>query len=327
MPIINQVVKGSGGSAPAHYLTFGIDNNGRLVPGLGATNVIDLTGCTTINGMYLLNEAYKNNTLITGAVNMSDVQIIGSSRNACASMFEGCTGITSIDLSSLTTISSLSGADRMFANCTGITSVVLSSLTTISGNMGMNNCFYGCTGITNVDLSSLTTISGNSAMNACFDGNGITSIDLPSLTTISSTNAMQYCFGNCTNLSRVSFYALDTNSFGTQTNQFNYMLSGVTGCTVHFPMRVQSTIGSWASVTGGFSGTNTTVLFDIVTTLTGTDTNAYTRSQKNSTSTATAWDNGGTLYYTSGTTEPTVGGTIYSDAACTTAVTTIDTIA
>jgi hypothetical protein len=92
-------------------------------------------------------------------------------------------------------------------------------------------------------------------------------------------------------------------------------------------MAIQSKIGSWSDVTNGFGGTNTTVLFDIVTTLTGVDTNSYTRSQKNSTATATAWDNGGTLYYTSGTAEPVVNDTIYSDSACTTAVTTISAIA
>jgi len=134
-------------------------------------------------------------------------------------------------------------------------------------------------------------------------------------------------FNGCSNLSRVSFYALDTNSFGSSTSQFNKMLNGVTGCTVHFPMRIQSTIGSWSDVTAGFNGTNTTVLFDIVTTLTGADSNSYVRTQKNSTSTATAWTYNNTLYYTSGTTEPSVGDTIYSDSACTTSVTTISSIA
>ena len=41
------------------------------------------------------------------------------------------------------------------------------------------------------------------------------------------------------------------------------MLSGVTGCTVHFPSNLESVIGSWSDVTDGFDGTNTTVLFDL----------------------------------------------------------------
>ena len=99
-------------------------------------------------------------------------------------------------------------------------------------------------------------------------------------------------------------------------------------------MAIQSTIGSWSDVTNGFGGTNTTVLFDIVTSLTGADSNTYTRSEKDSTSTATAWTYNDTLYYTSGVSnntagvnEPSVADTIYSDDACTTSVTTITAIA
>jgi hypothetical protein len=114
----------------------------------------------------------------------------------------------------------------------------------------------------------------------------------------------------------------------------SYMLSGVTGCTVHFPLALQSTYSSDGRFTNGFSGTNTTVLFDLVTSLTGADSNTYARSEKDSTATATAWTYNDTLYYTSGVSddtngvnEPVVGDTIYSDAACTTAVTTISAIA
>ena len=72
-----------------------------------------------------------------------------------------------------------------------------------------------------------------------------------------------YAFRGCTALTSVSFPALTANSFGTRTDQFNSMLSGCSNVTVHFPAAIQSTIGSWASVTAGFGGTNTTVLFDL----------------------------------------------------------------
>ena len=44
------------------------------------------------------------------------------------------------------------------------------------------------------------------------------------------------------------------------------MLQSVTGCIVHFSSNLQSVIGSWADVTAGFGGTNTTVLFDLTAT-------------------------------------------------------------
>ena len=312
-------------TAPALYREFQLNNNGMLRPNTTTAHIMSFTGMTDVSD-YALARAYLSNTAISGAVDMSDLTTVSGS-TACSSMFQGCTGLTSADLSSLTTISGSNACNSMFSSCTGLTSVDLSSLTTVSGSTACSSMFQGCAGLTSVDLSSLTTVSVINGCNSMFRSTKLTSVDLPSLTTVSGSTACSSMFQGCTNLTRVSFYALDTNSFGTRTNQFDNMLSGVTGCTVHFPMRIQSTIGSWTSVTNGFGGTNTTVLFDIVCTLTGTDTNTYTRSQKNSTSTATAWDNGGTLYYTSGTSEPAVSDTIYSDAACTTAVTTISSIA
>ena len=113
-------------------------------------------------------------------------------------------------------------------------------------------------------LPSNATDVSSSALNAAFQGcTGLTSVDLSSLTTVSGSKAFGYAFQGCTSLTSVSFPALTTSSFGTATNQFDNMLVGVTGCTVHFPAAIQSTIGNWSSVQNGFGGTNTTVLFDL----------------------------------------------------------------
>lgn len=345
-------------TAPAHYIEKAVDANGKLI---GGSTIMDFTGVKNI-GNYGLYYAYYQNTSISGAIDMSDLKTVNgqnacqnafygcnsitsvnlsslttvSSNNACYYMFYYCTSITSIDLSSLTTVSGNSACYGMFSYCTRITSVDLSSLTTLSGNSSCYYMFSACTGITSVDLSSLTTTSGGSACYYMFqDCTSITSVDLSSLTTISGSLACSQMFRGCTSLTTLSFPAL-TNNFGVYTNQFSAMLQGVTGCTVHFPSNLQSVIGSWTSVTGGFGGTNTTVLYDLpaTNTLTGVDTVTYTRNPKYDTATALAWKVGayGTTnftpaYYTSGFTDPTVGTTIYSDAACTVSVTTVDTVA
>ena len=344
-------------TAPAHYVEKANDGTGKLVS--GGSSVIDLTGITEV-GDYALSGAYYNNTSITGNLDLSSLTHI-SDVYAIYRAFDGCTGITSVDLSGLTDITNNCACTYMFFNCTGITSVDLSSLTTINAN-GSNSenaacgyMFYGCTGITSVDLSNLITIQGGYCCDSMFrECKNISSVNLRNLKEIKGTYSCEYMFGgcmslvhldypslslvnntrifrnlcaSCTSLQTVSFYALDTTSFGAATNQFNSMLSGCSNVTVHFPMRIQSTIGSWSDVTNGFGGTNTTVLFDIVCTLTGADSNTYTRQQKDSTSTATAWDLGGVLYYTSGTAEPQVNDTVYSDAACTQSVTTVSAIA
>ena len=183
---------------------------------------------------------------------------------ALQNSFYGCTSLTSVDLSSLTTISGSSSLYYAFSGCTSLTSVDLSSLTTISGSSSLSYAFINCTSLTNVDLSSLTTISGNSSLSYVFiNCTSLTNVDLSLLTTISGSNALSGTFSDCTSLASLSFPSLTSTSFGSYTNQFNSMLSRVTGCTVHFPSNLQPIIGSWSSVISGFGGTNTTVLFDL----------------------------------------------------------------
>ena len=272
-------------TAPAHYVEKTVDANGKLIN--GATNAINLNGVTdigdkmlyfayyggavvgnvdfssliNISGQYACYEAFYLCQGIT-SVNLSSLTTV-SGFDSCNQMFLWCTGITSIDLSSLTTVSGSNGCRSMFGSCASLTSVDLSSLTTISGSSGCQQMFSGCTSLTSVDLSSLTTISGSSGCSMMFSGTGLTSVELSSLTTLSGSAGCQQMFLGCTQLTTLSFPALTSTSFGSYTNQFNYMLSGVTGCTVHFPSNLQSVIGSWSDVTAGFSGINTTVLFDL----------------------------------------------------------------
>ena len=197
--------------------------------------------------------------------------------------FYGCTGVTSADLSSLTSITNADAMSYAFGYCTSLTSVDLSSLVTLSGRRAIYYAFQGCSGLTTLDLSSLTTISGNDALQGTFiDCTSLTSVDLSSLTTLGADNVMSHAFRGCTSLASVdlsslsvlsgefsvlsyafqntvltslSFPALNSNSFGYTDDHFYKMLNGVTGCTVHFPSNLQSVIGSWSDVTAGFRGT------------------------------------------------------------------------
>ena len=226
------------------------------------SGAIDLSSLTTLSGGNACNSMFSGCTGLT-SVDLSSLTIV-SGEKVCQNMFNVCTGLTSVDLSSLTTVSASYACSSMFSGCTGLTSVDLSSLTTVSASYACLQMFMNCSRLTSVDLSSLTTLSGGSACNSMFSGcTGLTSVDLSSLTTVSGNYACQYMFSNCTSLTTLSFPALTSNSFGSYTSQFNKMLQGVTGCTVHFPSNLQSVIGSWADVTAGFGGTNTTVLFDL----------------------------------------------------------------
>lgn len=351
------------GSAPASYRAFQVDN-GKLTNSTSTPWVPLPAGTTDVgDGCFYNAYGYTPSNILSGIIDLSSLTKV-SGLNAFNGCFSSCTGITGVNFNNLTAITgdhafsdafsrsgltslsmpvltSLSGGGftctAMCYNCTNLTTVDLHSLTAVTSVRNCENMFYGCTGLTSIDLSSLTALGANYAMSNIFHGcTSITSMIFPSLTTIPNYGVLDNSFSGCTNLTTLSFPSLTSTSFGTQTNQFNNMLQGVTGCTVHFPSNIQSKIGSWASVTGGFSGTNTTVLFDLpaTNTLTGADTVTYTRNPKYDTATALAWKVGayGTTnftpaYYTSGTTDPAVSGTIYSDAACTTAVTTISSIA
>ena len=105
------------------------------------------------------------------------------------------------------------------------------------GVYGLANMFNGCPKLEgNIVFKSLIKI-GKNMLNGTFAGTKITSVSFPAL----NTGSFEYA---------------DNSSFGS-------MLGAVDGCVVHFPSNVQSVIGNWSSVTSGFGGTNTTVLFDL----------------------------------------------------------------
>ena len=172
--------------------------------------------------------------------------------------------LKTIDFRSLTTVSGRNAFRRAFWRCNGVTSINFSSLTTVSASDAFNSAFSECSSLTSIDLGSLATMSGPNAFYYTFEKcTGLTSVVFSSLATVSGDSCLKNAFSGCTHLTSVSFPALTANSFGSKTNQFETMLSGCSNVTVHFPAAVQSTIGSWSDVTGGFGGTNTTVLFDL----------------------------------------------------------------
>ena len=261
-----------------------------------ASAFMDATGITSldlrsVSGTY--DEAFKNMCTRCSrltSVNLSSIDNIGA--EAFSYAFSNCSALTSIDLSSATTlqrgsrnfeymcsgctslstiklpdISVYSGSYEFyyaFQNCTSLTGTLdLSKITSIGANT-LEGAFYGCTGITSVDLSNLETITGSSALRAAF--NGCTSLTgtvsfskLQTTGTSSNYYTMQQAFRGCTSLTEIRFPVLST----TSQAHWSSMLQGCSGVTVHFPAAMRSTMGSWSVVTGGFGGTNTTVLFDL----------------------------------------------------------------
>lgn len=171
--------------------------------------------------------------------------------------------ITSFSLPSNATDVGPNALAYAFYSCPSLTSVDLSSLTKVSGEDAFYEAFYKCTSLTSVDLSSLTTLSGRGALEYAFDAcTALTSVEFSSLTTVSGYNSLGAAFSRCSSLTSLSFPALTVAGLQFGSSQFDDMIRGVTGCTIHFPAAVKAKIEATASYPN-FGGTNTTVLFDL----------------------------------------------------------------
>ena len=217
------------------------------------SGTVNFSNVTSI-GNYGMQNAFTN-TGITGTVNLSSLTSVGDS--GMENAFTGA-NITGINLSSLTSVSSNALYNTFAAN--SITGTVdLSSITSI-GDRGMSDCFAYNSGITSVDLSSLQTIV-NSGLSSAFSETQITSISFNSLVNI-SFSGMQGLGRGMTSLQSLYFPAITSST--VEDYSFEMMLDWESdGVTVHFPSNMQSVMQNWNSVSSGFNGTNTVILFDL----------------------------------------------------------------
>ena len=138
-------------------------------------------------------------------------------------MFEGCSSLTSLDLSNFNT-ANVTGMSRMFYDCTSLTSLDVSNFNT-SNVTDMSSMFYNCYGLTSLDVSSFNT-SNVTNMSGMFMGCILTSLDLSNFNTENVTD-MSYMFYYCSSLT-----SLDLSNFNTSnvTNMVA-MFDGCSGLT------------------------------------------------------------------------------------------------
>lgn len=212
---------------------------------------------TTIRAQHALQYAFSSCQKLT-SVNFDSLEI-AEDTDSMAGCFSSCKALTTISFPKLTKIV----GSNIFSQCTNLTTVSMPKLQMV-GYQGLYQAFTQCTSLTNISFPELTTISGQAGLQYAFNGcTALTSFSAPKLSSMQVQRALSYAFLGCTSLTSLSFQSLTSSSFGNYTNQFDHMLQGVTGCTVHFPSNLQNVIGSWTDVTAGFGGTNTTVLFDL----------------------------------------------------------------
>ncbi len=291
------------------------------------------TNCVNLKNVQLGNNiTFSSGSGFSGCTSLETVQGSIITIGSVSSLFSGCTSLKDINI--LSTVRNYStNTSSMSKLCYGCTSLIKGDLHSFEGYWGssssfLENAFYGCTSMTSLDLRSCVNMAGQYGFRYLCDGcTSLNDVNFSSLKYITGANSMNNAFRNCSNLRSISFPALETI---TNINVFANMLTNCSNVTVHFPSNFGTTINP-----SNLGGTNTAVLYDLVSThyIYGNNSEVYCRNPKDDTSTALSWrekqndtsqrDITWTPYYTSGTTYPQSGATLYSDPECTIEVTTI----
>lgn len=228
-------------------------------------------------------EIFTNRNLGISSVSFPDLEYVGN--YGMTYFINYAPDFTSAEFPKLEEIGN-NGLTNAFSNNSNLVNISFPKLKKIGMN-GLSSCFYNTKvsivnfpdleevysgglsgaftvcGITSVSMPKLRTAKG-SAFSSCFSSvRLLESISFPSLVNINEQYVFHYAFQNCSKMKNIYFPALTPESFGSYKNQFNYMLSVVSGCTVHFPYSIKNTIQDWADITSGFGGSNTSVLFDL----------------------------------------------------------------
>lgn len=131
------------------------------------------TGLTSINigGISFVKNSSAFSSFCSGcsslnAVNLGSLNVVRGATQVFQYAFSNCTGLTSIDLSSLIHVSSTNVFGGIFSGCTNLTSVNLSSLAKIGTYNDLSQAFQNCTSLASLSFPNLAYTATN--MNGAF---------------------------------------------------------------------------------------------------------------------------------------------------------------
>ena len=134
-------------------------------------------------------------------------------------MFRFCSMLTNLDLSNFNT-EKVTDMPAMFYHCSSLTTLDLSSFNTANVT-NMVNMFFGCSRLTNLDLSNFNTANVTDMENMFSWCSGLTSLNLGNFNTANVTN-MSWMFYKCSALT-----SLDVSNFNTdKVTEMSSMFSG-----------------------------------------------------------------------------------------------------
>ena len=201
---------------------FGKNIRSFKTEGLLSLGSISFFGCKAIRAISLTNVSVKGSTnrMFEGCSSLAALDLSSfdtSSVTYMESMFRGCSSLTSLDLSSFDT-TSVTGMPYMFEGCSSLVALDLSSFDTSSVEY-MWDMFSGCSSLAALDLSSFDT-SSVTDMLSMFEGcSSLGSIDLSSFDT-SSVTRMSYMFKGCSSLTSLDLTSFNTSSVASMEGMF-----------------------------------------------------------------------------------------------------------
>ena len=180
----------------------------------------------------------------------------------------GYNQISEADFSSITSLSTNYALRQIFkageglANTGVLKKIKFTNLQTVSGSYAFQEAFYN-QALKKASFPALTTISGTKAFDGIFSNCfSIERVDFPVLNSINASNVFWYSFMYCKG-TEIYFPALRTTSFGSYTNQFQYLLFGADSCIIHFHYSLEGQLDNFSGYSNGFNGNGTEILYDI----------------------------------------------------------------
>ena len=169
------------------------------------------------NSLYNLFGGFRQgDTFIPGFAEMNTIEGIENlnTQNVTdmSRMFENCSGLQSLDLSSFN-IQNVTSMTAMFEGCSGLQSLDISSFNTQNVE-SMWNMFWDCSGLQSIDVSSFNT-QNVKYMGGMFAGcHSLQSLDLSTFDT-KNVKDMRGMFSGCSGLQ-----SLDISTFNTQNVKY-----------------------------------------------------------------------------------------------------------
>ena len=166
--------------------------------------------------------ASSGNYLFSSYTNCTEIQDLNkldtSKVTSMVSMFDGCSSLTSLDVSNFDT-SSVTDMMRMFSACSNLTSLNLSNFDT-SNVTSMREMFSNCGGLTSLNVENFNTSKVTTTHRMFAYTSKLTTLNLNSFDTSKVTN-MSWMFCGCSRLT-----SLDLSNFDTSKVTSMYYMFG-----------------------------------------------------------------------------------------------------